>query len=186
MMFNDDTNLEDVLPKEDMPAAEFLIDAISKHQQAIENARSVANAIIEARKQEVSVWLDKAVATEQAQIDRLEPLLRNIVERKTKGTRLKSISLPSGRAGFRSVEPTFYFHGEKANASNSLFVATIACKGDSPFIHSAPVLDWTAMKKSLHVASDGTVCTEDGEIIKGLTATINPDRFFVKKACKTA
>ena len=178
-MLTDESRIEEYVDTEPMTAAEFLIDEIAKH---IETAKSVADSILEARRQEIMTWRDnELIAPEQAAIDRLEPLLRSIVERKTKGTGKKSLSLPSGRAGFRSVEPSFFFHGEKADATNGLFVADLAVKGNSPYIKQKPVLDWTGFKKSLRIADDGSVCTADGELIDGLTAQINPDKFYVKK-----
>ncbi len=181
-MLTDESRIEEYVDTEPMTAAEFLIDEIAKHQRAIETAKSVADSILEARRKEIMTWRDeKLIAPEQAAIDRLEPLLRSIVERKTKGTGKKSLSLPSGRAGFRSVEPSFFFHGEKADATNGLFVAELALKGKSPYIKQKPVLDWTGFKQSLRIADDGSVCTSDGELIDGLTAQINPDKFYVKK-----
>ena len=180
-MLTDESRIEEYVDTEPMTAAEFLIDEIAKHQRAIETAKSVADSILEARRKEIMDWRDeKLIAPEQAAIDRLEPLLRSIVERKTKGTGKKSLSLPSGRAGFRSVEPSFFFHGEKADANNRLFVTEIDANGNSPFIKRKPVLDWAAMKKTLRIADDGSVCTDDGELIDGLTAQSNPDRFYVK------
>ena len=180
-MLTDESIIEEYVDTEPMVAAEFLIDAIAKHQRAIEIAKSLAEEILEERRKQIMTWRDEdLIAPQQAAIDRLEPLLRSIVERKTKGTGKKSLSLPSGRAGFRSVEPSFFFHGEKADATNKLFVTEIYSKGNSPFIKQKPVLDWTGMKKSLRIADDGSVCTSDGELIDGLTAQSNPDRFYVK------
>lgn len=181
-MLNSEITSAQDLPAEDIPAAEFLIEEITVHQRAIDSAKSAAQAILEARKQEINRWLEEAIAPEQAEIDRLSPLLQSIVERKTAGTGKKSINLPSGRAGFRSVSPTFFFHGEKADANNRLFVAEIAADGKSPFIKKKSVLDWAAMKKSLRITDDGLVCTADGELIDGLTAQIHPDQFYVQQS----
>lgn len=184
-MFDEHLTVE-TLPEQDLPAADFLIEEISKHQRAIESAKSVAESIVEARKASVKKWLERTIEPEQAEIERLEPLLRSIVERRIGGSGKKSISLPSGRAGFRSVDPSFFFRGEKADANNRLLVAEIAANGKSPFIKQKSVLDWASMKKTLRIADDGSVCTSDGELIDGLTAQINPDRFYVKGVDKGA
>lgn len=40
--------------------------------------------------------------------------------------------------------------------------------------------DWAALKKEIFVAPDGTVCTEDGEIIECIKAEAKPDTFDIK------
>ena len=49
-MLTDENIIEEYLDTKPMVAAEFLIDAIAKHQRAIETAKSLAEEILEARK----------------------------------------------------------------------------------------------------------------------------------------
>ena len=95
------------------------------------------------------------------------------------GTKKKSITLPSGRVGFRAGSKAFMLNGEKAASTNPGLLEFV--KGaDSSFIETKESVRWGDYKKTLKVAPDGQVITADGEIVPDMVVEVGPARFYVE------
>ena len=95
------------------------------------------------------------------------------------GTKKKSITLPSGRVGFRAGSKAFMLNGEKVASTNPSLLEFV--KGaDSSFIETKESVKWGEYKKTLKVADDGQVVTADGEIVPDMSVEVGPARFYVE------
>ena len=95
------------------------------------------------------------------------------------GTKKKSITLPSGRVGFRAGSKAFMLNGEKVASANPGLLEFV--KGaDSSFIETKESVKWGEYKKTLKVIDDGQVITADGEIVPDMVVEVGPARFYVE------
>lgn len=91
----------------------------------------------------------------------------------------KSISLPSGKVGYRAANVAFTFNGNKIDKNDTAFIELI--KGIAPDnIETKESVKWADFKQSLSFTESGTVVTADGEIVEGLMATQGEPTFYVK------
>ena len=95
------------------------------------------------------------------------------------GTKKKSITLPSGRVGFRAGSKAFMLNGDKVTSTNPSLLEFV--KGaDSSFIETKESVKWGEYKKTLKVADDGQVVTADGEIVPDMVVEVGPAQFYVE------
>lgn len=143
-----------------------------------------------AERQQVEEQYQKMIARyEKWRADRLEnldsdeayfnQLLAPWAAEQLEGTNKKSITLPSGRVGFRAGSKEFMLNGEKVDSTNPSLLEFV--KGaDSSFIETKESVKWGEYKKTLKVADDGQVVTADGEIIPDMTAERGEKKFYVE------
>ena len=183
----------------DIGEADVLIAEIVGKQWQIDNIESNAKKIKEAQiayiTQKIDEWRDKETEPLRLELETLKAMLLPFVEEELKGKKAKSISLPSGRAGFQKGSTVF------AIADPGVYPAEACAKldGKSPRLleiiqahklndyvvtKEHTYTDWLRLKKSLNVTEEGKVVTQEGEILPELTATVEPDRFYVKAAAK--
>ena len=184
----------------DIGQADILIGEIVEKQRqisTIENsAKKIKDAQIAAITEKIDKWLDEETAPLKAELESLNALLAPFVEEYSKDKKAKSISLPSGRAGFQKGSTVF------AIADYGVYPAEACAKldGKSPrlleiiqqhklnkYVVTKEVnyTDWKKFKQSLNVTGDGKVVTAEGEILPELTAKVEPDKFYVKAAPAT-
>ena len=183
----------------DIGEADVLIAEIVGKQWQIDNIESNAKKIKEAQiayiTKKIDEWLTKETEPLKAELESLKAMLLPFVEEELKGKKAKSISLPSGRAGFQKGSTVFSI------ADCGVYPAEACAKldGKSPRLleiiqahklndyvvtKEHTYTDWLRLKKSLNVTEEGKVVTQEGEILPELTATVEPDRFYVKAAAK--
>ena len=181
----------------DIGEADVLIAEIVEKQRQIDNIESNAKKIKEAQiaaiTKKIDEWRDKETEPLKAELESLKAVLAPFVEEELKGKKAKSISLPSGRAGFQKGSTVF------AIADPGVYPAEACAKldGKSPRLleiiqqhklteyivtKEYTYTDWLSLKKSLQVTDDGKVVSQEGEILPELTAKVEPDRFYVKAA----
>lgn len=86
----------------------------------------------------------------------------------------RSYELPGGKLVLKQQEPEF----EKADEAK--IVAWLKKNKLKEFVKVKETANWAEMKKSMNVQVNGeTVCTEDGEVIPGMKATIREPKFTV-------
>ena len=106
---------------------------------------------------------------------------RAAVKRIIDGSDKKSVKLPSGKAGFRKTQPTFTYHGAKADGDNKEFVERLI-REKSEFIYYKPKLDWATMRKQLSIVGSAVYNKSDGEYIEGMSGEYQPDTFYIEEA----
>lgn len=106
-------------------------------------------------------------------------LLRPWVAEQLADSKKKSISLPSGRVGFRAGSKSFLLNGEKVDSTNTSLLEFV--KGaDSSFIETKESVKWGEYKKTLKVAPDGRVVTADGEIVPDMVVEQGEPTFYAE------
>ena len=89
----------------DIGQADVLVSEIVEKQRQIDNlernAKRIKEAQIAAIVQKTDDWLTKETEPLRLELDTLKAMLLPFVEEELKGKKAKSISLPSGRAGFQ-------------------------------------------------------------------------------------
>ena len=87
----------------------------------------------------------------------------------TKATKTQiSYPLPSGKIMLKHQEPDYDRNNEK--------LVEWLEKNDPKLVKVKKEADWAGLKKKL-VLFEGNMCTEDGEIVPGITVTVRPDKF---------
>ena len=181
----------------DIGEADVLIAEIVKKQRQIDiiesNAKKVKEAQIAAITGKIDKWLDEGTAPLKAELESLNAILAPFVEEYTKDKKAKSISLPSGRAGFQKGSTVFaiadygVYPAEacaKLDGKSPRLLEIVQQHGLTDYVATKEVTytDWLRLKKSLNVTEEGKVITAEGEILPELTARVEPDRFYVKAA----
>lgn len=86
----------------------------------------------------------------------------------------RSYELPSGKLVLKAQEPKF----EKVD--EAAVVGWLKKSGHEKLVKVEETANWAEMKKAMKVQVNGdTVCTEDGEVIPGMKATIREPKFTV-------
>ena len=161
--------------------ADWCLDKIRKAREQQERNAETAKAILERKKAEVEEWLAEQNAEAESTVLRMQAMLEPYIQEKLRESKKKSLKLPSGSAGYRSVAPTFQWNGKKIDTkvkNENQFCAAVG-NLDYKLVDVRYIVRWDEQKKRLVVADNGTVCTDDGQIIDGLTAVQHPDRFYV-------
>ena len=181
----------------DIGQADVLIAEIVEKQRQIDiiesNAKKVKEAQIAAITGKIDKWLDEGTAPLKAELESLNAILAPFVEEYTKDKKAKSISLPSGRAGFQKGSTVFaiadygVYPAEacaKLDGKSPRLLEIVQQHGLTDYVATKEVTytDWLRLKKSLNVTEEGKVITAEGEILPELTARVEPDRFYVKAA----
>ena len=181
----------------DIGEADVLVRRIIQNQIKIANIEAGAKRIIEENikqiTEETNEWRDKETEPLKAELESLKAVLAPYVEECTKNTKAKSISLPSGRAGFQKGSTVFaiadcgVYPAEacaKLDGKSPRLLEIVKQHGLNDYVATKEVTytDWLRLKKSLNVTDEGKVITAEAEILPELTARIEPDRFYVKAA----
>ena len=181
----------------DIGEADVLIAEIVKKQRQIDiiesNAKKIKEAQITKITKDIDEWLTKETDPLKAELESLKAVLAPYVEEELKGKKAKSISLPSGRAGFQKGSTVFaiadcgVYHAEacaKLDGKSPRLLEIVQQHGLTDYVATKEVTytDWLRLKKSLNVTEEGKVITAEGEILPELTARVEPDRFYVKAA----
>lgn len=181
----------------DIGEADVLIAEIVGKQWQIDNIESNAKKIKEAQiayiTQKIDEWLTKETEPLKAELESLKAVLAPFVEEELKGKKAKSISLPSGRAGFQKGSTVFaiadygVYPAEacaKLDGKSPRLLEIVQQHGLTDYVATKEVTytDWLRLKKSLNVTEEGKVVTAEGEILPELTARVEPIKFYVKAA----
>ena len=84
----------------------------------------------------------------------------------------RSYELPGGKMVLKEQQP-------KYDQQDELLVPWLKKNGMSEMVKTVETSDWAELKKHLKPGPDGTMVTEDGEIVPGVTATPREPKFTV-------
>lgn len=152
----------------DISGAEWCLKKISRAQAKYDEIK----AYVEAEKAKLDAFLADAKAQYDGDKGYFESLLMPYAMQQLEGQKKKkSIKLPSGTIGFKSVPAEI----KKDDEALKAFVKESAPE----FIETKETVKWGEFKKTL-TAAGGRFVTADGEIVDGLTYEEKPDVFYSK------
>lgn len=167
---------------DDLAKAEWTLKKIVERQKEIAEKSEQAKRMKADYVDEVDKWLQGEVETLNGEIaffeGQLEPFI--IGELEKSGGRKKSVSLPSGKCGYRKGRTLIRFGGEEANGKSEKLTEW-AKENCSDCVKVTEAVDWAMLKKRLDVLDDGRVMI-DGEVLDGFSAEVEEARFYVKGA----
>ena len=136
------------------------------------------NKVKESKKKDAAAWhakVDKWLEAIITSIDEAnksdENMLKTYAEDRLKNSKRKSVSLPSGKFGFRKQPPKI----EKDDAT----LLDYCDHYQSEFIKVKKTVDWAGLKKSCTLDGNHYV-TKDGEVLPGVTVTEQDPKFTVE------
>lgn len=161
------------IPEEDLQEVAVLDDASAEYM-----LRRIREA--EAQYERMEAWyavqLEKAKKIRDETVAWAEGNLRayfDLVPTKNTKTQ-RSYELPGGKLVLKDQEPEYEKTDEDA------VVGWLKRTGNTGMIKTKETANWAEMKKALKVQANGdAVCTEDGEVIPGMKATIREPKFTV-------
>lgn len=159
----------------DESSAEWVLEKIAE----CEKNRADIDAQYNKMTERYTAWRDKQMAEVDSNEDYLKSLLPEWVGAKLAGSKKKSITLPSGRVGFRAGATSFFYGGKKVDKNDAGLVSLV--KEMAPeFIETKESVKWADFKRKLQAADNGKVVTTDGEIVEGMTCSTSEPTFYVK------
>lgn len=163
----------------------FVIDDLSKAEWAMKKIAHSKAKITDLQTQaqkmrnDVDMWLQKEAEHETNNIAYFEALLQPFIAEQLKDSKKKSLSLPSGKAGYRAGATKFKFNGVEVDSKLPDLIEYV--KANSPdFIKKTETVKWADYKKTLTVTDEGAVVTADGEIIEQMNVEKGEDKFYTE------
>ena len=172
----------------DIGQADVLIAEIAAKQRKIDilenNAKEIKQAHIAAVTKKIDDWFLKESEPLKAELESLNALLKPYVEDYLKDNpKKRSVKLPSGCAGFRKGTINFSFTSsptEKVDAKSELLLKLVKDHKLDNYLVTKESVNWIKLKASLNLTDDGNVISSDGEVLNELSASREPDSFYVK------
>ena len=172
----------------DIGQADLLISEIAAKQRQIDilenNANKIKQAHIDAVSKKIDDWFLKESEPLKAELESLNALLKPYVEEYLKDNpKKRSVKLPSGCAGFRKGTINFSFNSspeEKVDGKSESLLKLVKDHNLDNYIVTKESVNWLKLKASLNLTEDGNVISSDGEVLNELSASREPDSFYVK------
>lgn len=159
----------------DMASAEWVLERLAE----LDEERKQRDEAYKRMMERYKAWYDGENAKEASRRGYFNSLLDAWARDELKDSKKKSISLPGGTLCYRTGVVS-YSMGGKAVTRNSAELLAF-CEASLPdAVKVEKSVDWANVKKRLNVLPDGRVCTQDGEIIEGMTATQAAPTFYVR------
>ena len=148
--------------------AEAILVRINKRNRA----KMAAQREAEAWKKKVDAWLSSRLNSIEESNASDEAKLQVYAEDRLKNSKRKSVSLPSGKFGFRKGQPKIE-HDDTA-------LMEYAKASNPSLIKVKESLDWSGLKKSCIMSTDGEhLIDENGEVLPGITIHPAEQTFYV-------
>ena len=122
-------------------------------------------------------WYEEGVSALTGDIAYFEKLLADWAREELAGGKAKSISLPSGRVGFRASPAAVTFVGTPVDKTNAAFVAMVK-KSAPEYVETKESVKWGDLKKTLTFADGGKVISADGEVLTEMAWTQPEPTFY--------
>lgn len=164
--------LEDFMGEMDSPYlqsdgdAEAILVRISKRNRA----KAAAQKDAERWHSKVNAWLEAKISSIDNANASDEVKLQLYAEERLKNSKRKSVSLPSGKFGFRKGQPKIEHQDE--------VLLQYAKESNPKFVKVKESLDWSGLKKSCVIDKDMMI-DENGEVIPGITIHPAEQTFYV-------
>ena len=138
--------------------ADSALHKIQRLNQGINYVRKIAEQQI----QKIVAWRDEQIANRQEAITSEQNRLKN--------SKRKSVSLPSGKFGYRKQPP-------KITHDDTILLA-FAKESAPQFVKVKESVDWAGLKKSCVIDQDKMI-DENGEVLPGITIEQQEPKFYV-------
>lgn len=161
--------------------AEETLEKIAELEKVIRGNEQKRDALIahyQEKIQSAETICDRDSAQARVEIALLTEQLKRYAENNLEGNK-KSIALPSGKLAFRKQPTRFFFDDMKeANSTDARLVAF--AKASAPeFVKTTEYIAWNELKPKLTIDGEDVYYAETGELINGLHAQVQPDKFTV-------
>lgn len=151
-----------------MSSADWAIRKIRARRMEIEELKKFA----EEQKSNIDSWLKEETESLQADIDFFEAKLKPFVADALEGKKSKTMKFPCGSCSFKKTAPKF--------TKDEEVLTQWVLLNDKDYINTKYSVNWAEFKKSLQFAQDGKMITSDGEVVPGVSYTVEEDSFTVK------
>lgn len=165
-------SLEDFMGEIDSPYlksdedAEAILVRINKRNRAKETVQREADAW----HAKVNVWLAAKISSIDNANASDEAKLQVYAEDRLKHSKRKSVSLPSGKFGYRKQPP-------KITHDDTILLA-FAKEAAPQFVKIKESVDWAGLKKTCVIDQDKMI-DENGEVLPGITIEQQEPKFYV-------
>ena len=153
--------------------AEWAMEKIAEKQAEIAEMARQRDKMI-ARYNE---WYAAGTEALNGDIAYFEKLLADWAREELAEGKAKSISLPSGRIGFRAAPATVTFVGTPVDKTNADFIAMVK-KSAPEYVETKESVKWGDLKKTLTFADGGKVISADGEVLAEMAWTQPEPTFY--------
>lgn len=151
-----------------MSAADWALRKIRARRAEMAEIKKYADT----EKARIDMWLKEQTETLQRDVDFFEAQLKPFVADALEGKKTKTMKFPCGSCSFKKSTPSF--------TKDEAVLLQYVKENDSQYINVKESVNWAEFKKTLQFAQDGKLITADGEIVPGVTYTIEEDTFTVK------
>lgn len=174
---------ENVMSNEELTAVEVdeLLEKVADFEAQIAAAESERNALISRYQMKILAaqeLCEQKCQPAREEVELLTEQLRRYAEANITGKR-RSVKLPSGTLSFRKQAPRFFFENAEANAHCEPLLKFVKANGGK-YLKIEESVDWANLKSHLQCIGEQVVYEDTGEIIDGMRAEIQPDKFTVK------
>lgn len=165
-------SLEDFMGEIDSPYlksdedAEAILVRMNKRNRAKEAVQREADAW----HAKVNVWLAAKISSIDNANASDEAKLQVYAEDRLKNSKRKSVSLPSGKFGFRKGQPKIEHQDD--------VLLQYAKEANQKYVKVKESLDWSGLKKSCIIDHDMMI-DENGEVLPGITIHPAEETFYV-------
>lgn len=157
----------------DASSAEWVMEKIAEKQAEIAEMTRQRDKML-ARYNE---WYAAGTEALNGDIAYFEKLLSDWAREELAEGKAKSISLPSGRVGFRAAAPKVTFAGAPVDKTSTAFV-TLTKQVAPEYVETKESVKWADFKKTLTLAENGAVVTESGEILPDMKWEAQDPTFY--------
>ena len=157
----------------DASSAEWVMEKIAEKQAEIAEMTRQRDKML-ARYNE---WYAAGTEALNGDIAYFEKLLADWAREELAEGKAKSISLPSGRVGFRAAAPKVTFAGAPVDKTSAAFV-TLTKQVAPEYVETKESVKWADFKKTLTLAENGAVVTESGEILPDMKWEAQDPTFY--------
>ncbi len=147
-------------------SAEWCLKKISAYQEE----RREKEKFYKEQIAKLDAWLESATKPLDMNIEHFQNLLHLYADKKLEGQKKRTVSLPSGKFGFRKSQPEI--------ARDETVLLPFCKKSYPDAIRTKETVDWAALKKRCTVTDKGVIDPTTGEILPGVTVTPRPDKFI--------
>lgn len=151
-----------------MSAADWALRKIRSRRMEIEELKKFAAA----QKAQIDSWLEEQTESLQDDIDFFEAKLKPFVADALEGKKTKTLKFPCGACSFKKSAPKF--------TKDEEVLTQWVLLNEKDYINTKYSVNWADFKKTLQYAQDGKMITADGEVVPGVTYTVEEDSFTVK------
>lgn len=157
----------------DASSAEWVMEKIAEKQAEIAEMARQRDKML-ARYNE---WYAAGTEALNGDIAYFEKLLADWAREELAEGKSKSISLPSGRIGFRASPAAVTFIGTPVDKTNVDFIAMVK-KSAPEYVETKESVKWADFKKTLTLAEEGKVISADGEVLTEMAWTQPEPTFY--------